>query len=623
METHVTTTNPSLFRRIAGTVFRGLDRIRKVLHFILLVGGFVLLISALSPQQPVVPASAALILAPEGELVEQLSGDPLDRALARAQGIGVSETLVSDLVEAIRQARGDRRIKALVLNLEGLTGGGLSKLQDLAAELAAFRESGKPIIATGGAFDQRQYYLAAHADDIYMHPMGVVLLEGYSQYSPYFKSFFEKAYVDYHVWTVGEYKSFVEPITRDDMSPEDRESRAVYLGALWRDYQNDVTTARELETESLQRYADEFVELLRAAGGDTARLAADYGLIDELLTQDQMRERIRAIVGPSEAGDDSFSAIEHQDYLVALGLTQLPFAGGSKVAVVVAAGTILDGIQPPGTIGGESTAQLVRDAAADADVKALVLRVDSPGGSAFASELIRREVEVFRDSGRPVVVSMGSVAASGGYWISMSADEIWASPSTLTGSIGVGATLPTIPRLLDRFGVHVDGVGTTELAGQFDLTRELGPDVSAIIGESVRYTYDEFVSKVATSRERSVDEIDAVARGRVWVGRDALERGLVDELGDLDAAIESAAELAGLEKGEYDVDYFEPELGLAAQLLLELGSAMAPAGAAFGLKPAISPAFLDMLEAATEPLEFLARLNDPRDIYAYCFCDVR
>jgi protease-4 len=346
-------------------------------------------------------------------------------------------------------------------------------------------------------------------------------------------------------------------------------------------------------------------------------------LVDELLSQDQMRERIRAIVGPSDAGDDSFSAIEHQDYLVALGLTQLPFDGGNKVAVVVAAGTILDGVQPPGTIGGESTAQLVRDAAADVDVKALVLRVDSPGGSAFASELIRREVEVFRDSGRPVVVSMGSVAASGGYWIAMSADEIWASPSTLTGSIGVGATFPTIPRLLDRFGVHVDGVGTTELSGLLDPTRQLATEASEIIEESIRYTYDEFVSKVATSRERSVEEIDIVARGRVWVGRDALEHGLVDELGDLDSAIESAAGLAGLAEGEYDVDYFEPELGLAAQLLIQLGGAMAPIGAALGLEPRISPAFLDMLEAATEPLEFLARLNDPRGIYAYCFCDVR
>jgi protease-4 len=623
LEAPVTTTNPSLIRRIATAVFRGFDRVRKVLHFIVLVGGLVLLVSALSPEQPVVPASAALILAPEGELVEQLSGDPFDRALARAQGIGVSETLVSELVEAIRHARGDRRIKALVLDLDGLTGGGLSKLQDLAKELAEFKASGKPVIATGAGFDQRQYYLAAQAGDIYMHPMGGVLLEGYSQYSPYFKSFFEKALVDFEVWTVGEYKSFVEPITRDDMSPEDREARGVYLSALWRDYQNDVTAARELEPDSLQRYADEFVALLRAAGGDTAQLAADYGLVDELLNQDQMRSRIREIVGPSSEGDDGFAAIEHPAYLQALTLGQLPFDGENKVAVVVAAGTILDGIQPPGTIGGDSTAQLVRDVAADEGVKALVLRVDSPGGSAFASELIRREIEVFRDSGRPVVVSMGSVAASGGYWISMSADEIWASPSTLTGSIGVGYYTPTIPRLLDRIGVHVDGIGTTKLSGQFDLTRELGPDINEIIAESIRHTYEEFINKVAASRERSVEEIDAVARGRVWVGRDALERGLVDELGDLDAAIEAAAELAGLAEGEYDVDYFEPELGIAAQLLLELGGAIAPVGAVLGLEPRISPAFLEMLEAATEPLEFLGRLNDPRGIYAYCFCDVR
>jgi protease-4 len=205
----------------------------------------------------------------------------------------------------------------------------------------------------------------------------------------------------------------------------------------------------------------------------------------------------------------------------------------------------------------------------------------------------------------------------------MSADEIWASPSTLTGSIGVGYYTPTIPRLLDRIGVHVDGIGTTKLSGQFDLTRELGPDINEIIAESIRHTYEEFINKVAASRERSVEEIDAVARGRVWVGRDALERGLVDELGDLDAAIEAAAELAGLAEGEYDVDYFEPELGIAAQLLLELGGAIAPVGAVLGLEPRISPAFLEMLEAATEPLEFLGRLNDPRGIYAYCFCDVR
>jgi protease-4 len=273
-------------------------------------------------------------------------------------------------------------------------------------------------------------------------------------------------------------------------------------------------------------------------------------------------------------------------------------------------------------VGGDSTALLIRAATTDEGVKALVLRVDSPGGSAFASEVIRREIEVFRDSGRPVVVSMGSVAASGGYWIAMSADEIWASPTTLTGSIGVGATLPTFPRLLDRFGVHVDGVGTTELAGQYDLTRALGDDIREFIGESVRHTYGEFVSKVAASRDRAVEEIDAVARGRVWVGSAALEHGLIDQLGDLDDAIESAAELANLEAGAYDIEYFEPELGIVAQLMLELGAAAAPFADALGLEPTLPPELSKLLAAASEPLEFLGQLNDPRGLYAYCFCDV-
>jgi protease-4 len=410
----VTTKNSSTILRVLAAIWRGLDRIRRVLHLILLLTVFALLFAALTPEQPVVPASAALVLAPRGDLVEQLSGDPFERALARAQGVEVSETLVKDLVDAMRLARDDRRIKALVLELEGLTGAGLSKLQNLAKELELFKESGKPVIAIGGGFDQSQYFLAAHADEIYMHPMGAVLLEGYSRYLPYYKSALEKLYVDYHVWTAGEYKSFVEPITRDDMSAEDEEASRVYLSALWHAYQGDVTAARGLEADSLQRYADDFIPLLRGAGGDTARLAETYGLVDELLTRDHMRARIRDVVGPSAEGSDDFAAIEHGPYLTAQRFGQLPFDGQSKVAVVVAAGTILDGVQPPGSVGGDSTAQLVRDAAADAQVKALVVRVDSPGGSAFASEVIRREIEVFRDSGRPVVVSMGSVAAQRG-----------------------------------------------------------------------------------------------------------------------------------------------------------------------------------------------------------------
>jgi protease-4 len=293
----------------------------------------------------------------------------------------------------------------------------------------------------------------------------------------------------------------------------------------------------------------------------------------------------------------------------------------SKIAIIVAAGTILDGAQAPGAIGGDSTAELIRQARADDAVKALVLRVDSGGGSAFASDIILRELERFQETDRPVVVSMGSVAASGGYWISMAADEIWASPTTLTGSIGVGATIPTIPRTLDRLGVHFDGIGTTQLAGALEITRPLSDNVKGLIGLSIRKTYNDFVRKIAEHRERSVEEIDAAAHGRVWVGTDALDRGLVDQLGSLSDAVESAAELAGLESGTYMLDYIELELGFAERLVLSL-----TAKAAVGVErlidlPRLPAGVTQAIESTLEPMAFIDRLNDPRGIYAYCFCD--
>jgi protease-4 len=295
----------------------------------------------------------------------------------------------------------------------------------------------------------------------------------------------------------------------------------------------------------------------------------------------------------------------------------------SKVAVIVASGTILDGPQPPGTIGGDSTAELIRQARADEAVKALVLRVDSGGGSAFASDIILRELERFQETERPVVVSMGSVAASGGYWIAMSADEIWASPTTLTGSIGVGATIPTFPRALERIGVHVDGIGTTALAGALDITRPLGENVTGLLDLSIRHTYADFVRKVAEHRERSVEEIDAAAHGRVWVGTDALERGLVDRLGTMAQAIESAAELAGLESGTYMLEYFEQQLGFAERFVLALTAKVVAGIDRLVALPRWPATLTQVLESTLEPMAFIDRLNDPRGIYAYCFCDTR
>jgi len=617
--------NRSLPLRVVTAIWHGLDRLRRLLHLIVLLALFLLLLVAVVGDRVPVPGAAALLIAPRGALVEQLSGDPLERALAKAQGQAIQETLVRDVIDALRAARDDERIRVVVLDLDTLTGAGLSKLQEVATELKRFKESGKPLIAVGDGFTRDQYYLAAQADKVYMHPMGLVLVDGYSRYLPYYKSLLEKVYIDYQVWTVGEYKSFVEPITRNDMSPQDEEASRVYLDALWGAYQTDVTAARNLAAPALQRYADEIVTLLEEAGGDTAQLAVDYGLVDELLTRDAMRERVREAIGEGEASasSDDYTEITLDHYVTAVRAESPLQAQPSKIAVVVAAGTILDGTQPPGSIGGDSTAELIRGARADDAVKALVLRVDSGGGSAFASDVILRELEVFRETGRPVVVSMGSVAASGGYWISMAADEIWASPTTLTGSIGVGATIPTIPRTLDWLGVHVDGIGTTSLSGGIDVTRPLSDSIRGLIAQSVRKTYDDFVGKVATYRDRPAEEIEASAQGRVWVGTDALERGLVDKLGTLPEAIASAAELAGLEENSYSIDYVEPQLTFPERLALSL-TAKAVAGARRLVAVPKWPARVTQaLESTLEPLAFVERLNDPRGIYVYCFCDTR
>jgi protease-4 len=616
----------NLLRSMLGlfyTLWRVLDGLRKVLSLVFLLFLMIFVLAALEPDNLSVPQDVALVLAPEGGLVEQLSGDPIDRVIAKARGLPQQEVLLKDLVEAIREAKDDDRIAILVLDLGGLNDGGLSKLQDIADEIILFKASGKKVIAFGDGFTRNQYYLAAHADEIYMHPMGFVYIDGYSRYMPYYRTAIENLSIDFNVWTVGEYKSFVEPITRDDMSDEDREAASEYLGALWNAYQADVTAARELNGSALQRYADNAVELLREANGDSARMALDYGLVDELLARDEMNARLKVLVGGDEddGATDNFSRIGYDSYLRAIRANDTERGGEGSVGVIVAAGMILDGSQPPGTIGGDSTAALIRRASNNDRLDALVLRVDSPGGSAFASEVVLRELEVFQESGRPLVVSMGSVAASGGYWISMSANEIWASPTTLTGSIGIGATLPTFQRSLDRLGIHVDGTGTTAISGQFDQTRELGPEFVSIIGQSIQHGYDQFISKVAGYRDQSIEAIDEIARGRVWIATDAQDHGLVDNLGNLGDAIASAAELAGLEDDQYEIIYLEKRLEFTERLALELVQSFAPLVGTLGFDSVFPMKLQQLVDVLFEPFKMLDRLNDPRDIYAYCFCD--
>ena len=461
--------------RLLSWVWRALNALRRILHLILLLFLFALLLVGVAGPPVHVPSSAALLVDPEGELVEQLAGDPLDRAVGELEGDGIHQVLVKDLVDSLETAASDDRIKAVVLRLEKLDAGGLPKLQAVARALTKVKQAGKKVIALGDSFDQGQYYLAAQADEVYLNDLGIVFIDGFGYYRTFLKSALDKLQVDLNVFRVGEYKSFVEPYIRDDMSEEDKTASRQWLGAMWAVYQRDIVAARKLDPGSLDDYANNFTSYLEAADGSASRAAKDRHLVDDLMSRQEFRDYLIGIVG--EGDDDTetgYSSIDYRSYLMAMHRTLTPDLMDDNVGVVVASGQIVDGDAPPGVVGGDTLADLIRQATEDDSIKAVVLRVDSPGGSMFASEVVLDELQDLKASGKPLVVSMGSLAASGGYYISVPADEIWANESTITGSIGVGALVPTVNRGLGALGVHVDGIGTTNLSGQMRLDRPLG-----------------------------------------------------------------------------------------------------------------------------------------------------
>ena len=603
-------------------IWRALDGLRKVLHLVLLLFLFLIVLAMMSTSIPIVPGRAALVLDIQGPIVEQYSGDPLERALGRAAGQIETETRLRDILDAIDAAADDDRIKLIVLDLEDMAGGGLSKLQDVGAALSKFRKGGKKVIATGVYYEQAQYYLAAHADEIYLDPMGLVFMDGYEYYRLFMREAIDKLAIDVNVFKVGTYKSFMEGYTRNDMSPEEREESLAWLGVLWNAYQADVSKARGLQGGALQAYVNDSAALVKGARGDSARVALAQGLVTALKSPADVEEQIKAVVGEDDS-THSFNAVNLESYVAAVHAERrLGRHSGGDVGVVIASGEILDGDQPPGTIGGESAARIIRDARFDDDIRAVVVRVDSPGGSIYASERIYRELKSLREAGKPVIVSMSSTAASGGYYIAAAADEIWAAPTTLTGSIGVFAGIPTFQRTLDKVGLHSDGVGTTKLSGQFRLDRGLGPDARLILQEGVEHAYREFLSRVATNRKKSVEEIDKVAQGRVWAGSAAKERGLVDKLGTLEQAIEAAAVRAGLGE-KYDVRFLDPEMTWQEALTMQLRAATASVVGRLGFggrRPELVRKVLDPIE---REIERFARFNDPKNLYSYCFCAPR
>ena len=565
----------------------------------------------------------ALVLDLKGTLVEQYTSAPIERALAQASGGDQGRELqLRDLVKALKAAKDDPKIQSVVLLTDDFDVAGFAALSELGAAVRDFRSSGKKVLAFGTNMEQKAYYLASQADEVYLDPDGAVLIEGIGRYRLYYREALQdKLGVDVHLFRVGEYKSAAEPYILDAASPESREADLFWMNDLWQRYLGDVASARKLKVEDLTAMVNGMPERVKAVQGDLAQLALNEKLVDGLKTSHEV-ETLLSQRGAFDDDQESFRQVglypylaQHKDGLALLG-------NRAQVAVVVAQGEIGDGDQPQGSVGGDSTSELIRQAREDDDVKALVLRVDSPGGSVFPSEQIRREIALTKEAGKPVVVSMGNVAASGGYWISMNADRIYADPSTITGSIGIFGLWMSAPRALEKIGVHSDGVTTSPLAGVFDITRPLDPAAGEMIQSVIEHGYAQFIGKVAAARGSVPEKIDSIARGRVWSGAQAKERGLVDVLGGLDAAQAEAAKLARLGPGKYEVNYIEKPLSAFDQLFLDMSRNTALAGMVRNFGPLPAVLGRETSERLQSELSWLQprKGGNPIRAVAHCFC---
>lgn len=565
-----------------------------------------------------VEEKTALILDLKGALVEQHSGSVRDSLLAEAQGDAKKSTQLRDILAALDAASKDNKITSVVLLLDNMQSAGLTMLREVAAGIDRFKASGKKVVAWGSNYDQKQYLLAAHADEVYLHPMGTVMLTGFGRYRNYYHDALEKIGVTVNVLKVGTYKSFAEPYIANGPSPAAAEADNFLYSALWKIYTDDVEKSRKLAPGAVMESINNLPELLKAEDGDIAKMALKLKLVDGLKTRDELRQ-LMIDKGVKDTQTKSFRQIDLDDYLA----LQKPQLFGDEIGVVIAAGEISDGIAPPGAIGGLSTANLIRKAREDDKIKAVVLRVDSPGGSAFGSELIRRELELTRKAGKPVVVSMGDVAASGGYWMSMASDEVIADQATITGSIGVFAIFPTVDRVIDKLGVHTAGTTTTWLSDAFNPLRPLNPRFGEVIQAGINHVYNDFTSKVAVARKTTQEKINEVAQGRVWTGQQAKERGLVDTIGSFGDAIKSAATRAKL-KADYRITYIEREPSGIDRVLSTFGGATAKV-INEQFKVALVPTGLPVGAAQdiTKELGWLADLQKDKKGYsaiAHCFC---
>jgi protease IV len=599
------------------TVFSGLWHLlrsaQRITGMVLFLAFAIFVLNALfSGGRPDVPDDIAFTFDPVGFVVERPRERSRLEIIFGSNRDAPPEIRLRDIVHVLKAAADDERIKMLVLDVDYLFPSGPANAHYIGSLIDDFKQSGKRVVAYGSNFSQAQYLIASHADEIYMHPQGSLLLTGYGLFPTYYQNGLEMVGAEFNVFRVGAYKSAGDPYLFNEMPEESREASAALINSLWQSFTNEVSENRGFDDGALTDKIETLSQGLRAAGGNLALYAVNQGFVDGLMTRQQWREYMIERVG-STMYRTTYDQIDMDDYLAAT--RENTFSRGDKVAVIIAEGAILDGEQPSGTAGGDTVARHIRRARLNDQVKAIVLRVDSPGGSAFASDIIRQEIELARASEKPVVVSMGSYAASGGYWIAAMADEILAQPTTITGSIGIVAVVPNFEGTLGKLGMNVDGVGTTALSGAFNPGLPLSDAVRDLIQQSVENGYSQFINLVASGRGMEPEDVNAIAQGRVWTGAAALELGLIDGFGTLDDAIISAASRAGL--GRHDVIYIEDEADFENQFYEYLFAGLLGDDKTLSVG-AFNPATF-YLQRLLDDAGGMMNLNDPRGVYALCF----
>lgn len=530
-----------------------------VLIFLLIFFGGLYAALSIAPK-PAVAESGALVIDLAGVLVEQPAQPGTFETLAGG-GPAQREYRLRDIVRSLRAAAGDSSIKAVVLDLDSFAGGGQATIAAAADALDQVRAANKPVLAYATGYTDDGYLLAAHATEIWLDPYGAVLLAGPGGSRLYYKGLLDKIGVEAKVYRVGQFKSAVEPFTRTDQSAEAREANQALADAMWTSWQADVRRARP--RIGLDAYIAAPDQAIAKADGDVAKAALDAGLVDKIGDRVEFGRRVAQLAGEADdrqAGD--YKAIPLDGWLAAN-----PESSGGTIGVLTVAGDIVDGDAAPGRAGGDTVAQLLLDELAKDRIKALVVRVDSPGGSVTGAERIRAAILEAKRKQLPIVVSMGSLAASGGYWVSTPGDFIFAEPSTITGSIGVFGLLPNFQGTLAKVGLSADGVKTTPLSGEPDLYRGTSPEFDRLIQAGIDDIYRRFTGLVAQSRKLPVARVDEIAQGRVWAGETALGLRLVDKIGGLDAAIAEAARRAKIDPAKARPLFIEKSPTYVSQLL--------------------------------------------------------